>query len=467
MYLAYRFRPLFRPHSPEQTGLDRYRDAVTPDPHLAARRASRVRDRALRRHLGGGGVAQLPAVAQRRAASTAPTPTSSKDIGFYVFDLPWLHYLVDFAMAVPSSRCWPRPSCTTCTAASGCRPRTTGSPAPRRRSSRCCSGVFVLAKAADYWLDRFDLVTESGTLITGMTYTDDHAVLPAKNILMGIAVICAVLFFLNVWRRTWLLPSVGLALLVLSAILLGLIWPGIVQQFQVKPDRGRTRRRRTSRRTSTRPGRPTTSRTSRSTSYTSDAVGSATGQLAALAEQTSSVPLVDPQLVRQTFEQNQQVRAYYSVRRRARRRPLRRSTAPTARWCSACASSTRAASPTTTRTGPTCTPSTPTATASSRRSPTSARPTTRAESDRASSGPRASRPTQDALAQTRPAATRAGSTSASRAPTTRSSARPPGAPDVELDLRRRRPTSRTRPTTYDGDGGVAGRLTVPTSCCTP
>ncbi len=31
-----------------------------------------------------------------------------------------------------------------------------------------------------------------------MTYTDDHAVLPAKNILMGIAVICAVLFFLNV-----------------------------------------------------------------------------------------------------------------------------------------------------------------------------------------------------------------------------------------------------------------------------
>ena len=52
---------------------------------------------------------------------------------------------------------------------------------------------------------------------------------------MGIALICAVLFFLNVWRRTWLLPSMGLALLVLSAILLGLIWPGIVQQFQVKP----------------------------------------------------------------------------------------------------------------------------------------------------------------------------------------------------------------------------------------
>ena len=96
-------------------------------------------------------------------------------------------------------------------------------------------GLFVLAKAGDYWLDRFDLVHQGGRLITGITYTDDHAVLPAKEILMGIAVICAVLFFLNVWRRTWMLPSVGLALLALSAMLLGLIWPGIVQQFQVDP----------------------------------------------------------------------------------------------------------------------------------------------------------------------------------------------------------------------------------------
>src|SRR5690349_17044300 len=30
IYLAYRFRPFFRPSSAEQTGLDRYRDAVTP-----------------------------------------------------------------------------------------------------------------------------------------------------------------------------------------------------------------------------------------------------------------------------------------------------------------------------------------------------------------------------------------------------------------------------------------------------
>ena len=172
-------------------------------------------------------------------------------------------------------------------------------------------GVFVLAKAVDYWLDRYDLAYQSGSLLTGITYTDDNAVLPAKAILMGIALICAVLFFLNVWRRTWLLPSMGLALLVLSAILLGLIWPGIVQQFQVKPPR-RTRRRRTSRRTSRPRERPTTSTRWRSTS--SRPWGRRPSQLDPDTDPSvTSIPLVDPQLVRQAFEQNQQVRGYYSV----------------------------------------------------------------------------------------------------------------------------------------------------------
>ena len=98
-------------------------------------------------------------------------------------------------------------------------------------------GLFVLPRPPTTGSTASTWSAHSGNLITGITYTDDHAVLPAKNILLGIAVICAVLFFLNIWRRTWTLPSVGLALLVLSAILLGMIWPGIVQAFQVRPDR--------------------------------------------------------------------------------------------------------------------------------------------------------------------------------------------------------------------------------------
>ena len=171
-------------------------------------------------------------------------------------------------------------------------------------------GLFVLAKAADYWLDRYDLVSASGNLIDGITYTDDHAVLPAKNILLGIAVICAILFFLNIWRRTWTLPSVGLALLVLSAILLGMIWPGIVQAFQVRPtEQDKERPYIANNIASTREGYDI--QDVDLTEYTGTGVGS-DDQATVLAD-TASVPLVDPQLVHQAFEQIQQVRSYYSV----------------------------------------------------------------------------------------------------------------------------------------------------------
>lgn len=309
MFLAYRLRPLFRPNSPEQTGLDRYRDAVTPIRTWLLIGTSVV----LGMFAGSSAVGQWRHYLLWR--NSVPFGSNDayfhKDIGFYVFDLPWLHYLVDFTMAV---------TVVALIAAAvvhylygGVRLQTSHdrlSGAAQAQLS-VLLGVFVLAKGADYWLDRYDLVTQSGGLITGMTYTDDHAVLPAKNILMGIAIICAVLFFLNVWRRTWLLPSVGLALLALSAILLGLIWPGIVQQFQVKPSEADKeapyieKNIEATRRAYALDGVQTTS-------YTS-APSATSGQLPALQRDTSSTPLVDPQLVRQTFEQNQQARAYYSV----------------------------------------------------------------------------------------------------------------------------------------------------------
>ncbi len=62
-----------------------------------------------------------------------------------------------------------------------------------------------------------------------------HAVLPAKTVLAVIAALCAGLFFAAAARHDPLLPAVGLGLLVLSAILLGGVYPATVEQFSVKP----------------------------------------------------------------------------------------------------------------------------------------------------------------------------------------------------------------------------------------
>lgn len=310
MYLAYRFRPFFRPSSPEQQGLDRYRDAVTPIRTWLLVGVALV----LGAFAGSSAIGQWRSYLLWRHGESFGEKDRwfGRDIGFYVFDLPWLHYIVDFTMAV---------LVVALIAAAvvhylygGIRLQTS-----RDRLSGAAQvqlsvllGLFVLAKAADYWLDRFDLVTRSGARITGMNYTGHNAVLPAKNILLGIAIICAVLFFVNIWRRTWLLPSVGLALLAVSAILLGLIWPGIVQQFQVKPSEAdkeapyieanikATRAAYDINDVEVEPFSPSTVLTGEASLNTVD-------------QKTASVPLVDPQLVRAAFEQNQQVRAYYSV----------------------------------------------------------------------------------------------------------------------------------------------------------
>ncbi len=308
IFLAYRFRPLFRPASPEQTGLDRYRDAVTPIRTWLLLGASVV----IGLFAGASGMGQWRTYLLWRNAQSFGTKDAQfdKDIGFYVFHLPWQHYLVDFAMATTVIA-------LIATAVvhylyGGIRLQVS-----RDRLSGAAQvqisvllGVFVLAKGVDYYLDRFDLVNESNRLFTGMNYTADNAVLPAKNILLGIALICAVLFFLNIWRRTWQLPVVGLALLAVSSVLLGMIWPAIVQQFQVKPSEADKEA----------PYIQDNIEATRAAYDLSDveyasyqATPSGDPGTTALIEQTSAAPVIDPKLVRQTFEELQQGRAYYSV----------------------------------------------------------------------------------------------------------------------------------------------------------
>ena len=178
---------------------------------------------------------------------------------------------------------------------------------------------------------------------------------------MFIALICAVLFFANIVLRTWLLPSVGLALLVLSSILLGLVWPGIVQQFQVEPSQADKEQQYIKKNIDA-----TRAAYDLEDSVVTPYSGTSTLTSDQQAEEIKNVPgirLVDPALIKATFEQRQQVTRYYSVVREPGRRPLHDQRRSTATSWSRPASSTRTACPTTARTGPTCTPSTPTGTA--------------------------------------------------------------------------------------------------------
>ena len=97
-------------------------------------------------------------------------------------------------------------------------------------------GLIMLVKAWGYWLGRYDLLTSSRGVVEGASYTDVNAQLPALTFLTIVAVICAILFFLNIRLRQWSLPVIAVGLLLLVSVLLGTAYPSFVQQFRVKPN---------------------------------------------------------------------------------------------------------------------------------------------------------------------------------------------------------------------------------------
>ncbi|MFM6841432.1 MAG: UPF0182 family protein [Candidatus Planktophila sp.] len=170
-------------------------------------------------------------------------------------------------------------------------------------------GLIVVMKAIAYWFDRYALALKQNKLITGATYTDVNATLPAKAILAGIAVICALLFFANVIRKSWLLPAAGTALMVVSSVLIAGIYPGAVQQFQVKPSESSKEAPYIQRNIDA--TRAAYGLTDVDMQEYDAAVAPNAGQLAGDAATINNIRLMDPNVLSATFRQLQQIKPYY------------------------------------------------------------------------------------------------------------------------------------------------------------
>ena len=232
-YLAYRFRPIFRAISLEQQSLDRYRLALDP-----FRRILLIGFGVLVGFFfGAAAMSEWRTVLAwlNRTPFGQTDPQFHIDISFYVFSLPWWRFVLDTAMVLVIL--------SGLVAAGvhylygGLSPSSSTEKTTRaaRVQLSILIGLFVLLKAAAYWLDRYELVIQPNSLFTGAGYTDVEALIPAKTILTIVALICAALFFVNVFRRSWRLAVMSFGLLVLSAVAIGWIYPTVVQRIQVNP----------------------------------------------------------------------------------------------------------------------------------------------------------------------------------------------------------------------------------------
>lgn len=234
VHLAYRFRPTFRPMSLEQQNLERYRQSLEP------RRVVVLSAVAVVLGLFAGFTAQgsWETWLQFRNATDFGTvdPQFGLDNSFFVFDYPFYRLALGFGFAIVILSLIG--SLLTHYVFGGLRLQTPGqklSGAARVQLS-VLLGVFVALKAVAYWLDRYGTVySDRGGVFTGASYTDVNALLPAKTILVFVAVICAIAFFANIVVRNFALPAASLVLLMLSSLVIGVAYPAIVQQFVVRP----------------------------------------------------------------------------------------------------------------------------------------------------------------------------------------------------------------------------------------
>jgi uncharacterized membrane protein (UPF0182 family) len=248
--------------------------------------------------------------------NSQPFPTTDPqfkvNIGFYIFDYPLWRYLLGVAFtAVVLSVLG---SLAVHYIFGGVRLQGVGDrmTTAARAHLTTLVAIFVLLKAVAYVLDRRALLLEQhgSPGLYGAGYTDVNALLPAKEILayISIVVAIAIIVFSNAGMRNLVWPGVSLALLAISAVAIGGIYPLAVQNFSVKPslqDKEAPYIQRSINATRDAFGLQTTS----ITQYRANNVIPPSK----LTDDTSAqnARLVDPQLVSQAFTQSQQSRGFY------------------------------------------------------------------------------------------------------------------------------------------------------------
>ena len=236
-------------------------------------------------------------------------PIFGWDISFFVFTLPFLELVVSFLLhlvilslvvSIVASYLYgglqavPRPHATV----------------PVRRHLGILAAVASVIIGVQYWIGRYSLLTQSGDNIDGAMYADVNATLPAHSILAAISIAVAALFLVAAFRGTWRLPTIGVAVTVVAALVIGGAYPALIEQFRVRPNARSL-------------NAPYIQHNIDATleAYglddldyqTYDATTSAQpGQLREDSESTSQIRLLDPQVIRKTVQQLQQSRPYYS-----------------------------------------------------------------------------------------------------------------------------------------------------------
>lgn len=308
IYIAYKRRPLYVPMNIEVSGVERLRAQIEP-----VRRWVFLGITAAVVYFAGtsGMIFWREWLQFRNSTDFGVTdPQFNLDISFFAFKLPMYQALIGWGISTLVLAALASAFVHYMYGGIRTDVQTDRTTVAARVQISILLGLIVLLKAVAYWFDRYALALQEGRLITGLTFSDVNALLPAKAILSAIAVVCSLLFFANIIRRSWLLPAAGTVLLVISSVLIAGVYPAAIQQFQVKPSESSKEA-------------PYIQRNIDATRAAYDLAGvevidynakisTTSGQLAKDAATIANIRLMDPNVLNATFTQLQQIKPYYS-----------------------------------------------------------------------------------------------------------------------------------------------------------
>ncbi|MGH3631666.1 MAG: UPF0182 family protein, partial [Sciscionella sp.] len=233
MIIAFRSRPVFVPVSGTDDPLNRYRTVITRRlrwfgigiPVLVGLIAASA----------GQGDWQTIQLFLHGGAFGTTDPQFHIDIGFYAFTLPFLLWIKNWLFIAIAIAFFGGLIAHYIFGGVRLAGRGGQLSKPARVHLAVLLGSFVLLKAVAYYLDRYELLySNRNAKFDGASYTDINALLPAKLILLFIAVFCAVAFFAGAFLRNMQLPAIATVLMLLSMIVVGVAWPAVLEQFSVR-----------------------------------------------------------------------------------------------------------------------------------------------------------------------------------------------------------------------------------------
>ena len=162
-------------------------------------------------------------------------PIFNRDIGFYMFSLPfwefvrnWLSFALTLITVVVAA-------IYVIKKAVKYEHKKLIIETPVKVHLSLLIGFILILKSWQYWLNAFKILFSTRGVIFGAGYTEFHANLFALRVLMVLALVCAALFFVTARKENWKLPALGLAVLIGVYILLGGVYPEIMQRAIVLP----------------------------------------------------------------------------------------------------------------------------------------------------------------------------------------------------------------------------------------